>query len=211
MTRKIIGIFETEREATKAIQELQARGIPNEEISVVTKDRDELNTITEETATMAPEGVATGAATGGVVGGLAGLLAGIGALAIPGIGPFIVAGPIAALLTGAALGAGAGGLVGGLVGLGIPEDEAKEYEGYVNEGKIMVLVDDDGRDSDIHNIFRGNRSLNANRYSSQVTDNTRSSGQDATMVGSSAGNLGPVNADTNPDLDDRSGTKDRFH
>lgn len=203
MTKKIIGIFETEREATKAIQELQARGIPNEEISVVTKDRDELKNITEETATMAPEGVATGAATGGVVGGLAGLLAGIGALAIPGIGPFIAAGPIAAVLTGAAIGAGAGGLVGGLVGLGIPEDEAKEYEKHVNEGKIMVLVDDDGHSSDIHHIFRGNRSLNAHRYSSPAPDPVRSSGQDATAVGSSAGLRGPVNEGNASDLSDR--------
>ncbi|MDT3426341.1 putative membrane protein [Paenibacillus forsythiae] len=164
MTKKIIGIFDTEREATKAIQELQGRGIRNEDISVVTKDRDDLRTITDETETMAPEGVATGAATGGVVGGIAGLLAGIGALAIPGIGPIIAAGPIAGALTGAAVGAGAGGLVGGLVGLGIPEEEAREYEGYVDQGKILVLVDDSGRNSEISDIFRNNRSLNAARY-----------------------------------------------
>lgn len=164
MTKKIVGIFDTEQEATRAIEGLQSQGFHNDDISVVTRDRDELNSISEDTGTMAPEGVATGAATGGVVGGVAGLLAGIGALAIPGIGPILAAGPIAATLTGAAVGAGAGGLVGGLIGLGIPEDEAKEYEGYVDSGKILVLVDDNGRDKAIHDVFRSNRSINATRY-----------------------------------------------
>lgn len=219
MTKKIVGVFDTEREATKAIKELQAKGIPSDDISVVTRDRDDLNTITDETETMAPEGVATGAATGGVVGGIAGLLAGIGALAIPGIGPIIAAGPIAAALTGAAVGAGAGGLVGGLVGLGIPEEEAREYEGYVDKGKILVLVDDYGRDTEIHDIFRGNRSLNADRYTSGA--GLTASGQDGaaplldptptnpdivpddTRVGNTLGNRGPMNADTDPDLYNR--------
>ncbi|MFD1774935.1 general stress protein [Paenibacillus rhizophilus] len=217
MTKKIVGIFDTEREATRTIQELQGRGFRSEDISVVTRDRDDLNTITDETDTMAPEGVATGAATGGVVGGIAGLLAGIGALAIPGVGPIIAAGPIAAALTGAAVGAGAGGLVGGLVGLGIPEDEAKEYEGYVDQGKILVLVDDNGRDTEIHDIFRGNRSLNASRYESSVTgsamnDNTMLQDRgptnpdiipDDTRVGNTMGNRGSMNADADPDLYNR--------
>ncbi|MNP52962.1 hypothetical protein D3C76_1473910 [compost metagenome] len=95
---------------------------------------------------------------------MAGLLAGIGVLAIPGIGPILAAGPIVATLTGLAVGAGAGGLVGGLVGLGIPEDEAVEYESYVSDGKILVLVDSNQRGIDVHNVFRDNRSLNANRY-----------------------------------------------
>ncbi|WP_340023309.1 general stress protein [Paenibacillus sp. FSL K6-1096] len=166
MADKIIGVFDTEQEATRAIESLQAQGIKSDEISVITRDRDEQKSISEDTGTMAPEGVATGAATGGVVGGVAGLLAGIGALAIPGIGPILAAGPIAATLTGAAVGVGAGGLVGGLIGLGIPEDEAREYEGYIDSGKILVLVDDNGRGRDIHTIFSGNRSLNAGRYNS---------------------------------------------
>lgn len=87
MTEKIIGVFDTEQEATRAIESLQSQGFTNDEISVITKDRDDLKHISEDTGTMAPEGVATGAATGGVVGGITGLLAGIGALAIPGIGP----------------------------------------------------------------------------------------------------------------------------
>ncbi|MFK4301580.1 putative membrane protein [Paenibacillus sp. RC254] len=162
--KKIVGVFDTEQEASHAIGQLQSRGIPSSEISVITRDRDELRTISEETGTKAPEGVATGAATGGVVGGVAGLLAGIGALAIPGIGPIVAAGPIAATLTGAAVGAGAGGLVGGLVGLGIPEDDARQYETYVDQGKILVLVDSADHRRDVYDIFRTNRSLNADRY-----------------------------------------------
>ncbi|WP_340008934.1 general stress protein [Paenibacillus sp. FSL K6-0276] len=173
MTKKIVGIFDTEQEATRAIEGLHNQGFSNDEISVITRDRDELRHISDNTGTMAPEGVATGAATGGVLGGVTGLLAGIGALAIPGIGPILAAGPIVATLTGAAVGAGAGGLVGGLIGLGIPEDEAKEYEGYVESGKILVLVDDNGRGYQAHDVFRGNRSLNAQRYEGTYNEDTR--------------------------------------
>lgn len=190
MTKKIAGIFDTEHEATRAIEGLQNQGFRSEDISVITRDRDEMRSITDETGTMAPEGVATGAATGGVVGGIAGLLAGIGALAIPGIGPILAAGPIAAALTGAAVGAGAGGLVGGLVGLGIPENEAHEYEGYVEQGKILVLVEDNGRDADIYNVFRENRSLNADRYISDVPADTLA-------------DRGAMNADADPDFYNR--------
>ena len=170
MTKKIVGIFDTEQEATRAIEGLHNQGFSNDEISVITRDRDELRHISDDTGTKAPEGVATGAATGGVLGGVTGLLAGIGALAIPGIGPILAAGPIVATLTGVAVGVGAGGIVGGLIGLGIPEDEAKEYEGYVESGKILVLVDDNGRG---HDVFRGNRSLNAQRYESIYNDDAR--------------------------------------
>lgn len=173
MTKKIVGIFDTEQEATRAIEGLQNQGFSNDEISVITRARDELRHISEDTGTMAPEGVATGAATGGVLGGVTGLLAGIGALAIPGIGPILAAGPIVATLTGVAVGAGAGGLVGGLIGLGIPEDEAKEYEGYVESGKILVLVEDNGRGYQAHDVFRGNRSLNAQRYEGIYNEDTR--------------------------------------
>ncbi|WP_211745822.1 general stress protein [Paenibacillus sp. Marseille-Q4541] len=162
--KKVVGVFETEQEASRAIEQLQARGYRNNEISVITRSKDDMKAIESETGTKAPEGVAAGAATGGVLGGLAGLFAGIGALAIPGIGPILAAGPIAATLTGAAVGAGAGGLVGGLVGLGIPEHEAQEYEKNVDEGNILVLVDQRAKDTEVHGIFRDNRSLNADRY-----------------------------------------------
>jgi len=173
VTKKIVGIFDTEQEATRAIEGLHNQGFSNEEISVITRDRDELRHISDDTGTKAPEGVATGAATGGVLGGVTGLLAGIGALAIPGIGPILAAGPIVATLTGVAVGAGAGGLVGGLIGLGIPEDEAKEYEGYVESGKILVLVEDNGRGYQAHDVFRDNRSLNAQRYEGVYNEDTR--------------------------------------
>ncbi|MDT9718632.1 general stress protein [Paenibacillus sp. ClWae2A] len=163
MQKKIVGVFNTEREASQAIEGLKAQGFTSDEISVVTQDRDELKAIREETGTKAPEGVAAGAATGGVLGGVAGLLAGIGALAIPGIGPILAAGPIAAAFTGAAVGAGAGGLVGGLVGLGIPEEDAKQYEEYVQNGKILLLVDSTDRDSDVYDVFSGNSQLNRDR------------------------------------------------
>ncbi|MNO62657.1 Heat induced stress protein YflT [compost metagenome] len=187
MTKKIVGIFDTEQEATRAIEGLHNQGFSNDEISVITRDRDELRHISDDTGTKAPEGVATGAATGGVLGGVTGLLAGIGALAIPGIGPILAAGPIVATLTGVAVGAGAGGLVGGLIGLGIPEDEAKEYEEYVESGKILVLVEDNGRGYQAHDVFRDNRSLNAQRYDGVYNEDTR--------LGHSMANRADRNAD----------------
>lgn len=165
MTQKIVGAFNTEQEATHAIEELKQQGFRSEDISVIAKDRKDVSTINDETGTKAPEGLASGAATGGVLGGVAGLLAGLGALAIPGIGPILAAGPIAATLTGMAVGAGAGGLVGGLIGLGIPEEEAKEYDEFVEEGRILVLVEtDEDRSSNVYDIFRRNHTLNEHRY-----------------------------------------------
>ncbi|WP_339290763.1 general stress protein [Paenibacillus sp. FSL W8-0187] len=154
MEKKIVGVFRSEQEAAQAIEQLQQHGIPNDAISIIAKDKREADMIAEQTGTMAPEGVAAGAATGGILGGTAGLLAGLGALAIPGIGPILAAGPIAATLTGAAVGAGAGGLVGGFIGLGIPEDEAKEYESYIEQGRILVLVDADQENTGVYDIFR---------------------------------------------------------
>lgn len=163
--QKIVGVFNTEREAVNAIDDLKAQGYRADEISIVAKDKNDVANIHEETGTKAPEGFATGAATGGVIGGLTGLLAGIGALAIPGIGPILAAGPIAATLTGAVVGAGTGGLVGGLVGLGFSEDDAESYNNYVNDGKILVMVDSDAeRQTAVYDSFRSNRSLNASRY-----------------------------------------------
>ena len=141
---RVVGSYETEDQAIRAIEDLQREGYNSEDISVLSKDKRKTETVAEETGTHAGEGAATGAVTGGALGGLGGVLAGIGALAIPGIGPIVAAGPIAAGLTGAAAGAGVGGLAGALIGMGIPEDEAKEYESRFNEGKILVLIEDDG-------------------------------------------------------------------
>lgn len=140
--QRVAGSYQTENEAIEAIEELKREGYRSEEISVLTKDKREAENITEETGTHAGEGAATGALAGGALGGLGGVLAGIGALAIPGIGPIVAAGPIVAGLTGAAAGAGVGGLAGALIGMGIPEDEAQEYETQFNEGNILVLVED---------------------------------------------------------------------
>ncbi|WP_142829387.1 general stress protein [Planococcus soli] len=140
---RVVGSYETENEAIRAIEKLQQQGYNNEEISVLSKDKQETKTVAEETGTHAGEGAATGAITGGALGGIGGILAGIGALAIPGIGPIVAAGPIAAGLTGAAAGAGVGGLAGALIGLGVPDDEAEMYETHFNEGKILVLVEED--------------------------------------------------------------------
>lgn len=168
MTEKLVGVFASEHDASNAIQDLKDLGYRADDISVVGKNKADIDTIHDETGTKAPEGIATGAATGGVLGGVAGLLAGLGALAIPGIGPILAAGPIAATLTGAAVGAGTGGLVGGLVGLGIPEDEAKEYNTHVNSGNILVMVDaDNNRDDQVYTIFCNHHSLNASDYKSR--------------------------------------------
>lgn len=165
MNKKIVGVFYTEHEASRAIEDLKSHGFLTEDISVIARNKRDVEAISDETGTKAPEGMASGAATGGILGGVTGLLAGIGALAIPGIGPIIAAGPIAATLTGAAVGAGTGGLVGGLIGLGIPADEAESYDNYVDEGRILVIVDaDNNRKSDVYSIFRNHNSANADRY-----------------------------------------------
>lgn len=162
---RIVGSFRTEEEASRAIEQLKAEGYSTDEISVIAKDRKDMKAISEETGTKAPEGVATGATAGGLVGGIAGLLAGLGIMAIPVFGPIMVAGPIAVTLTGTAVGAGAGGLVGGLIGLGIPEDEAKEYESNVKEGQILVLVEDKAdKRTNVHDIFRNNNATNAHLF-----------------------------------------------
>lgn len=141
--KRIVGVYDTEQEAINAVEDLKKQGYDSDDISVIGKNQDDVDAVTDETGTKAEEGLATGAAAGGAIGGVTGLLAGIGALAIPGIGPIVAAGPIAAALTGAAVGAGTGGLAGALIGLGIPEEEAREYNEYVNAGKILVLVDKD--------------------------------------------------------------------
>lgn len=179
MNKKIVGIFHNEYEASQAIEELKSRGFLTEDISVIARNRRDAEAISEQTGSKAPEGAASGAATGGVLGGVTGLLAGIGALAIPGIGPIIAAGPIAATLAGAAAGAGTGGLVGGLIGLGIPENEAESYDNYVDEGRILVMVDaDNARANDVYTVFRKHNSVNADRY---MDDNvTTESAKDST-------------------------------
>ncbi|GKV57449.1 hypothetical protein NCCP2222_33960 [Sporosarcina sp. NCCP-2222] len=146
--RRVVGYYNTEAEAVAAIEDLKRQGYNSNDISIISKNEQQVDYIEEETGTHAADGAATGAATGGVLGGLGGVLAGIGALAIPGVGPIIAAGPIVAGITGAAAGAGVGGLAGALIGMGIPEDEAERYNQYFDEGKILVLVDGEYTDFD---------------------------------------------------------------
>ncbi len=139
--KHLVGVYDTEREAIQAVEDLKRQGYAADEISVIGENHDDVDKINDATGTKTEDDLVAGAATGGAVGGLVGLLAGVGALAIPGIGPLIAAGPIAATLGGAAVGAGVGGLAGALIGLGFPEEEANRYEGYVKEGKILVVVE----------------------------------------------------------------------
>src|SRR6185312_3724905 len=118
----------------------------NDDISVLLPDNESTRKFAHKKDTKAPEGTATGATAGGVVGGALGLLAGIGALAIPGVGPLIAAGPIMGALAGVGVGGAVGGLIGALVGMGIPEYEAKRYEGRVKEGGILISVHCDTSD-----------------------------------------------------------------
>jgi hypothetical protein len=136
----VFGIYNTRTEAERAVDQVVAAGFSNEDVSVLMSDVDSSKDFAHEKNTKAPEGAATGVAAGGVVGGTLGLLAGIGALAIPGVGPLIAAGPIMGALAGLGVGGAVGGLVGVLVGMGIPEYEAKRYEGRVKDGGILLSV-----------------------------------------------------------------------
>jgi len=140
------GIYRTRDQAEAGVDALIQNGFRNEDISVLLPENVGTKDFAHEKQTKAPEGVTTGATAGGAIGGTLGLLAGIGALAIPGLGPFIAAGPIMGALAGVGSGAVVGGLIGALVGMGIPEYEAKRYEGLIKEGGILVSVHCDNSD-----------------------------------------------------------------
>ena len=138
-------IVKSEAQAASIVDDLKNAGFSNDDISALFPDKKGSRDFAHEQKTKAPEGAAAGASAGGLLGGTLGWLAGIGALAIPGVGPLIAAGPIMGLLSGAAVGAATGGLTGALVGYGIPELEAKQYEGKVKGGNILLSVHtDDG-------------------------------------------------------------------
>jgi hypothetical protein len=134
------GIYPNEISVRNAVETLESEGFRMEDISVLFPENQGTKDFAHEKGTKAPEGAATGAGTGAVIGGALGWLAGVGALAIPGVGPLLAAGPIMAALAGAGAGGAAGGLVGGLIGAGIPEYEAKRYEGRIKEGGILLSV-----------------------------------------------------------------------
>jgi len=144
MSKKSIFCIATSRQqADTIVDHLKNANFSNNDISALFADKDTSHDFAHEKNTKAPEGAVTGAVTGGLVAGALGWIAGIGALAIPGVGPFIAAGPIIAALSGAAIGATVGGIAGGLIGLGIPEFEAKRYEGKIKEGNILISVHTD--------------------------------------------------------------------
>src|SRR6201998_733549 len=136
----VFGIYPNYASVESAVDALRAAGFRNTDISVLFPENVGTKDFAHEKGTKAPEGATTGAGTGAVVGGTLGWLAGIGALAIPGVGPFIAAGPIMAALAGVGVGGAVGGFTGALIGLGIPEYEAKRYEGRIQKGGILLSV-----------------------------------------------------------------------
>ena len=140
MSKTVICIANTSAQAETLVLRLNEAGVPTSDVSVLLPDTTGSRDFAHEHNTKAPEGTAIGVSAGGVTGGVLGLLAGIGALAIPGVGPFIAAGPIMAALSGAAVGATIGGITGALIGMGIPEYEARQYEAKIKEGNILISV-----------------------------------------------------------------------
>ncbi|MBT2689112.1 general stress protein [Bacillus sp. ISL-47] len=170
------GVFRNSEEAVAAIERLKESGFNTEHISVLAKNDDEINEIEERTdvdvldessgrGKNAGKGAGIGAGTGGVLGGIVGLIAEVGLLTIPGIGVLAAAGPLATTLSGAAIGATGGGIVGALTGAGIPEEDAKEYERYVKDGNILLMVEvDEEQRSEIERNFTESHSLNTDMY-----------------------------------------------
>jgi hypothetical protein len=146
MDKAVYCIAKTTEQAETIVDRLKAAGFANNDISVLFPDKSTSKDFAHEKSTKAPEGATTGGVVGMGVGGVLGWLAGFGSLVIPGIGPFVAAGPIVAALSGAAVGGAAGGLIGALVGLGIPEYEAKRYEGKIRQGNVLIAVHTENSD-----------------------------------------------------------------
>lgn len=142
----VFAIATSRTQAEQIVDQLQWANFTSDSISALFPDTSSSRDFAHEKNTKAPEGAVTGAGAGGVVGGALGWIAGIGSLAIPGVGPFIAAGPILAALSGAAVGAAVGGIAGALIGLGIPELEAKRYEGKIRSGNVLISVHTDSSD-----------------------------------------------------------------
>ncbi|MEX2605703.1 MAG: DUF3341 domain-containing protein [Kiritimatiellia bacterium] len=147
MSNKSVFCIATSRgQADEIVARLTISHFSNRDISVLFADKKTSQDFAHDKHTKAPEGAVTGAGTGGVIGGSLGWIVGIGALAIPGVGPFIAAGPIMAALSGGAIGATMGGIAGGLIGLGLPEIEARRYAGKLKDGNILISVHTDDSD-----------------------------------------------------------------
>jgi hypothetical protein len=165
MSQSVVGLVHTRIEAENLVTSLKSVGFVESAISVLFPDKEGSKDFAHSNSTKAPEGAVAGAGTGGVIGGTLGLLAGIGALAIPGVGPLIAAGPIMAALSGVAVGATIGGVTGALVGLGIPEYEAKMYEGKIRDGNILIGVHGDNNDQlkRAEELFKQNEATDIHR------------------------------------------------
>jgi hypothetical protein len=140
MSYAVYCLAQSDAQAIRIANRLRAAGFTESDISILAPDRGGLRDMGHQDSTKAPEGAAAGAGTGALLGGALGWLVGVGALAIPGVGPLIAAGPILAALSGAAIGTAAGGMTGALVGLGIPEYEAQAYEGKLRQGSILLAT-----------------------------------------------------------------------
>lgn len=142
----VFGIYLTEIDLSEAVNQLRLAGFQNTDVSVLLPQTAGNKDLACQKNSKAPEGATTGAGTGAVVGGALGWLAGIGLLAVPGLGPFIAAGPIMAALSGVGIGGAVGGVTGGLIGAGIPEYEAKRFEGRIRKGGVLLSVHCGDRD-----------------------------------------------------------------
>ena len=143
MAKHTVGYYDTEQEAIAAIEDLKRQGYRSEDISLISKNKTDIDNVSTETGADVAGGAAAGLAAGGALGGIGGILLGLGALAIPGVGPIVAAGPIATGLTGLAAGGSIGGLAGAFVGMGISAEEAERYDEEFKAGKILVIVDED--------------------------------------------------------------------
>ncbi|MET0384441.1 MAG: DUF3341 domain-containing protein [Polyangiales bacterium] len=147
MGKSVIGIVDTQQRAETIVQDLRQAGFALPDLSVLYPNRSGDSSFAFKNGTKAPEGATAGVSAGGALGGTLGLLAGLGAIAIPGLGPLIAAGPLLGALSGAAAGAAVGGVTGALVGMGIPEFEAKRYEEGLADGQILVAVHVESREA----------------------------------------------------------------
>lgn len=156
MKKAVMCIVANRTQAEEAVRQLNALDFLNDDISALFPNKEGTKDFAHEHNTKAPEGAIAGVSAGGVIGGTLGLLAGIGLLAIPGLGPFIAAGPLMAAMSGAAAGAAVGGITGALIGMGIPEMEAKRYEGKVKDGNILLSVHTDSSEQvkAVESVFR---------------------------------------------------------
>lgn len=140
MSKSILCLVPDSNRAEAVVTDLRSAGFPNDNVSVLFPDRSGTKDFAVAQGTKAPEGALAGAGAGGAIGATVGWIVGIGALAIPGVGPFLAAGPILAALSGGAIGAAVGGITGALIGMGVPEFEAKQFEGKLKSGSVLISV-----------------------------------------------------------------------